>query len=100
VILSTRFLLTRFSGFAPIAMSLGALGLVVVAIATGATDSATGDEGTFARLWQLLIVGQLPTIVWFTVQWVSVAPRSGSIVLGAQLLAGLTALAPVFLLRL
>jgi hypothetical protein len=46
------------------------------------------------------MAGQIPLIAYFALRWVSAAPREGSIVLAAQLAAGLAAAAPVFLLHL
>jgi hypothetical protein len=100
MILSTRFLLTRVSGFAPIAMSLAAVGVVVFSVLTGGTRVPAGDEGTLAHLWQLLVAVQVPVIGWFGVRWAPLAPRPGLTVLGAQIACALAALAPVLLLHL
>jgi len=95
-----RFVATRASAILPIAMSAAALGLLVLAMATGFGVSPNGDEGTAAHLWQLLMVGQLPAIGYFFLRWLPSAPREGMIVLAVQLGAGLAAAAPVLLLHL
>jgi len=56
------------SGWIPIAMSLCALALVVGHIAIyGVAREA--DEGTAAHLWQLLMAGQAPVVLYFAVKW-------------------------------
>ena len=94
----TRYLLTRASGFVPIVTSLASLGVVALGLIVGATRQV--DEGALARIWQILIAGQVPIVAWFAVRWLPLAPRAGMVVLAAQLIAGLVALAPVFLLHL
>ena len=95
-----RFIATRASAVVPIAMSLAAVGLLGAALVFGFGRSAHGDEGAAAHLWQLLMAGQLPVIAYFALRWLPTAPREGATVLAAQLVAGLAAAAPVFLLHL
>jgi hypothetical protein len=88
-------LLKRPDAFLPIAMSLAVLTLVLVAVfAFGAGPEP--DEGTAAHVFQLLIAGQLPIVLFFAATVLPRAPRSASIVLTLQAAAGLAALAPVF----
>ncbi|MEP7361542.1 MAG: hypothetical protein ABI744_08185 [Chloroflexota bacterium] len=96
--MTTRFLFSRWSGFVPVAMSLAALGVLGLALATGANEHS--DEGTFTHLWQLLIFGQIPIVGGFVFRWVPIAPPSGLLVLASQLGAALLALMPVYLLHL
>lgn len=92
-------LLKRPSAFLPIAMSVAALAVVLVAVAWyGAAREA--DEGTAAHLWQLLMAGQLPVIAYFALRWLPRTPRSALPVLAVQALAFVAALAPVYFLRL
>ncbi len=95
-----RFAATRASAIVPLAMSIAALGVLAWALGFGVARPPTGGEGAAARLWQLLIAGQLPVIAWFALRWLPAAPREGVIVLTAQLCAGLASAAPVFLLHL
>ena len=88
----------RPSAFLPMAMSLAALGLIVAHIVTAGV-APQRDEGLAAHVWQLLIVAQLPVILYFAVTWLPRAPRPASLVLVIQLLAVLAAAAPVFILR-
>ena len=92
-------LMKRPSAFLPVAMSIAALATVAVHVALyGAAREA--DEGAAAHLWQLLVGGQLPIVAFFALTWLPRAPRPSLLVLALQALAGLVALAPVFLLGL
>jgi hypothetical protein len=88
------------SAFLPIAMSLLAVGVVLTHIALfGTARQRQADEGTAAHLWQLLMAGQLPIIVFFAIRWLPQAPRYALSVLALQAAAAVAALAPVYLLR-
>jgi hypothetical protein len=80
-------------------MSLVALGIVLGHIAISGT-AREADEGTAAHLWQLLMAGQIPIIAIFALGWLRRAPRQAMLVLALQLIAGLAAAAPVFLIGL
>jgi hypothetical protein len=81
----------------PIAMSLGALAAIGWHVARFGT-APQPDEGAAGHLWQLLIAGQMPVILYYAVKWLPRAPRAALLVLGAQVAAVLAAAAPVFLL--
>lgn len=83
----------------PIAMSLAALALVLGDLALYGVDR-TGDEGAVAHTWQLLMVGQLPLIMYFAVRWLRRAARQAAPILMLQVAAVIAALAPVYLLHL
>ena len=87
------------SAFIPVAMSVVALALLLVAIvfSSGARES---DEGAIAHLWQLLIAGQLPVVAFFAIKWLPRSPRSAFPVLALQAVALLAALSPVYFLHL
>jgi len=86
------------SAFLPVAMSLTALGTVLVFVALNGT-APQADEGTAAHIWQLLMAAQAPLVLFFAIRWVPRAPRRAVPVLALQLGAALAALVPVFLLR-
>ena len=89
--------LKRPSALVPLAMSLTALGLVLAHIALfGVARQA--DEGAAAHLWQLLMAGQLPIVVFFAIKWLPRMPGQALVVLGLQALAACLAAAPVFIL--
>jgi hypothetical protein len=88
----------QVSAFLPVIMSLAALALVVGHIALFGIARQT-DEGAAAHLWQLLMVAQLPIVAFFAIKWLPRAPRPTLGILAMQAVAGLAALAPVFILR-
>jgi hypothetical protein len=92
-------LLKEPSAYLPVAMSLAALGTVLLHLARfGVTHEA--DEGAAAHIWQLLMAVQLPVIAYFAIKWLPQAPKEAMAVLALQLAAVLAALAPVYLLKL
>ncbi|MDQ6920402.1 MAG: hypothetical protein M3170_02240 [Candidatus Dormibacteraeota bacterium] len=87
------------SALIPLAMSCAALSLVLGHVALfGAAREA--DEGAAAHLWQLLMAGQIPVIAFFALTWLPRTPRPALLVLMLQVVVGLAAAAPVFLLKL
>ena len=87
------------SAFLPISMSLVALALVLGYVALfGVVHEA--DEGAAAHIWQLLMVAQIPFVVFFTFKYVPQKPKQALLVLALQIVAALTACAPVFFLKL
>src|SRR5437588_4211642 len=89
----------RPSAFLPIAMSLLAVAVVLTHIALHGTGPQP-DEGAAAHLWQLLMAGQLPIVAFFAIRWLPRTPKQALLVLALQAVAGLAAMAPVFLLNL
>jgi hypothetical protein len=85
--------------FIPVAMSLAALVTVLSHVAIfGVAREA--DEGTAAHIWQLLMVGQVPVVAFYAVNWLPRAPKRTLTVLGVQAGAALAALPPVYWLGL
>jgi len=90
--------LRRPSAFLPIAMSLGALAIVFVFLALHG-PAPQADEGAAAHIWQLLMAGQMPIVVFFAIKRVPESPRQAVPILALQVGAALAAMAPVFLLH-
>lgn len=93
------------SAFLPLAMSITALALLAGAYAFALITGHGGlvrqpDEGAIAHLWQLLMAGQLPVLVFFAIKWLPRAPRQTVYVFALQLVAALAAMAPVYFLHL
>jgi hypothetical protein len=88
-------LLKHPSAFVPIAMSLTALVLVAGHILLFGVEREA-DEGTGAHLWQLLMGGQLPLIVFFALKWLPRTPSAALRVLALQAVGALGACAPVY----
>jgi hypothetical protein len=85
------------SAFIPLAMSLGALAMIVWFVAAHGVVRQPDESGQ-ARIWQLLMAGQVPVIAYFALRWLPRAPRSARIVLVLQVGAAILAAAPVLLL--
>ena len=79
-------------------MSLVALALILGHLAVYGKDPQP-DEGTAAHLFQLLMVGQLPVIVFFALRWLPRFPKDAMRVLALQVAAGVAAFVPLALLR-
>jgi|SRR5947209_3979304 len=92
-------LVRKPSAVVPIAMSLGALSVVLLAIANGSAKPQP-DEGTAAHVWQILIVAQLPFLGWFVLHWLARDFKAALPILTLQLLAFAAALFPVWYLGL
>lgn len=92
-------LLKHPSAFVPLAMSLSALGFVIIYVALFGIVHQV-DEGTPAHVFQLLIVGQIPVVAFFALKWLPVEPRRGMQVLVLQGAAALAAIALVVMLEL
>jgi uncharacterized membrane protein HdeD (DUF308 family) len=92
-------LIKQPSGFIPVAMSLSALALVVGHIAIFGIVHEV-DEGTPAHLWQLLMAGQVPVVVYFALKWFPQSPRNALGVLALQFIAAFAACVPVYWFKL
>ena len=93
------------SALLPLSMSLAALALLggayVFALAHGQSGlERQPDEGSIAHLWQLLMAGQLPVLIFFMIRWLPRAPRQTLYVFALQAGAALAAMAPVYFLNL
>lgn len=97
--MSVGAIIKKRSAFLPIAMSLGALVLLLWHVAVfGVARQA--DEGAAARVYQLLMAAQVPIVAYFAITWLSRAPKQALLVLALQVGAALLTLAPLFLLGL
>jgi len=90
-------MMKKLSAFLPIAMSVTALAIIFVYIFMHGSDPQP-DEGLAARLWQLLMILQIPIIAFFAIRWLPQSPRLGLVIFVLQIVSALTALTPVFLL--
>jgi len=86
------------SAFLPIAMSVGALVIVLMFLALHG-PAPQPDEGAAAHLWQLLLTLQIPIVVLFAIRWVPRFPRQALPILALQVAAAFSAVAPVWLLH-
>ena len=83
------------SAIIPIVMSAAALATVLVHLLIfGAAPQA--DEGASAHLWQLLMAGQAPVIIFYSIKWLPRTPRTALAVVAVQIGAALAAAGPVY----
>jgi hypothetical protein len=95
------------SGWLPLLFAGAALTLLGAWLATGphapnmVMDHGVlrEDEGTAARLWQLLMLAQLVAIAVFLVRWTPRAPRAAALMLALQMGGLVAAALPVWLLE-
>lgn len=79
-------------------MSLTALSIVIgYAAMFGVARQA--DEGAAAHIWQLLMAGQIPLILFFVFKWFPTQGKQASLVLAIQVAAALAAMLPVWWFR-
>ena len=83
--------------FLPLAMSLLALGMVLIHFAIFGIVEET-DEGTAAHIFQLLMVGQVPFVAFPAFKWLAIAPRQTFFFIVFQFVAALAAMIAVFFL--
>ena len=76
------------SAWIPLAMSFAALAMILVYVAiNGFAGSGSGDEGTPARIFQLIMLAQLPIAGYFAVKWLPKQPKQSLMVLAVQAIA-------------
>jgi DNA-binding CsgD family transcriptional regulator len=93
-----KAILKNPTAFLPLAMSFSALATVLIYVAMFGT-ARPADENAAAHIWQILMAGQIPIIVFFAIKWLPRSPKQALLVLALQGSAVLMALAPVYLLR-
>ncbi len=86
------------SAWLPIIMSIIAVFLLLIQLVTKGFKPEI-DEGAIAHVWQLLVVTQIPVIVFFAFRWLGRSPREAMTVLVMQGLALASAAVPVFVLQ-
>jgi len=80
-------------------MSIAALLLLGIVAASQGLARAS-DEGAVAHIWQLLMAGQLPLLVYFLIRWLPRLPRPAVWVVALQVAAATAAMAPIYVLGL
>jgi hypothetical protein len=92
-----KALVRQPAAFVPVAMAgLGVAMIAAQLIRFGAAPQP--DETGYARIWQLLMLMEVPAIAVFAVRWLPVAGRSAQLMLGLQLASVAVAVAPIALL--
>lgn len=83
----------------PLLMSLAALSMIGVYVALFGVVRHE-DEGTPARVFQLLMVAQLPVMAWFAGAWLPRAPREALKVLALQACAWIVPVVTILVLEM
>lgn len=92
-------LIKKPSAWLPLAFSLAALALVLSHIVLfGIAREA--DEGAAAHIFQLLMIAEIPFLLFFAGSWLPRFPKPALQVMAVQAIAALAALAPVFIFNL
>ena|SRR3569832_13811 len=89
-------LIRQPSAILPFAISFLALAMVFGYVALyGVAQPAPHDERASARIFQMLMVVQLPTILYFAIKWLPRVPRQALVLLGLQCVAWMTPIAAI-----
>jgi hypothetical protein len=91
-------LLKQPSAFLPILISLTALAMILGYVTL---DGVTRqhDEAAPARIFQLLMVAQIPIVLFFAMHWLPQAPKQALLVLGLQAAAWIVPVATILFLE-
>ena len=86
------------SAWIPLAMSLVALTMILGYVAMfGIVQNE--DEGTPARIFQLIMLAQLPIAGYFAIKWLPKQPKQSLIVLALQAIAWIIPIATIMWLE-
>jgi hypothetical protein len=83
--------LAKPSAWIPVALSLVALTMVLIHYAMYGIARET-DAGTLARIFQLIMIAQVPFVGFGAIRWLPEDTRAGLIVLAVQIAAALAAI--------
>lgn len=93
-------LLHRPSAWLPMVLSVAALVLIgAVLVTQGANVTPAHDEGTPARIFQLLMLVDAIAIATFGLRWLPAAPRAALAVMAVQVLAAVVPIVTIILLE-
>ena len=89
------------SAWIPLAMSLVALTMILGYVAMFGITNRTGggDEGAPARIFQLIMLAQLPIAGYFAIKWLPKQPKQSLIVLALQAVAWIIPIATIMWLE-
>jgi len=88
------------SAWIPLAMSFVALAMILVFVTiNGFISSGNGDEGAPARIFQLIMLAQLPIAGYFAIRWLPKQPKQSLMVLTLQAVAWIIPIATILYLE-
>ncbi|HJP97286.1 MAG TPA: hypothetical protein VJ862_01875, partial [Rhodanobacteraceae bacterium] len=89
------------SAYVPIVMSFASLALVIAGILLyGVSGLRQTGEGAIAHSWQLLMIVQIPVLLFFAAKWIPRSAKRAAPILLLQGLMFVAACLPVYLLGL
>jgi hypothetical protein len=95
----TRLLRTP-SAWVPMLLSLAALALIIGFVARyGVVQQPGQDEGSAARIFQLLMLANAAAIGYFVLRWVPTAPKPAIAIVCLQVLLALIPVVTIILLE-
>ena len=83
-------LIKKPSAWLPLVMSLAGLALILGYLSIHGVANQTDevhDEGAAARVFQMLMAGQLPVMAYFALKWLPKSPKQALLVLALQVSA-------------
>ena len=92
--------LRKPSAWLPIVMSATALLLVIGYAAVFGIQKSQRDEGAAARIFQLLLAGQIPIMAYFVFKWLPKKPKQSAKIIVLQMMGILLAFGLIFFLEL
>lgn len=89
------------SAYLPLLMSIFALAMIVFYVVIyGVSNEPAADEGAAARLFQLVMLSELPIVGYFVIRRLPRAPIPGLAILALQILGWVTPVALILYLEL
>ena len=88
------------SGWLPLALSLGMLGVFSLYLGGVIAPDQSGDEGMAAHLFQIWLVAEGFTILLFGLKWLGSRPKDAILVLAVQIGVVIALMSPIFYLHL
>ena len=88
------------SAWVPVIMSFAALALVLGYVVVVGVQEPRADEGAAARIFQMLLAGQVPIVAFFAIRWLPKMPKQAAGVILVQIIAALVPFALVFFLEM
>jgi len=92
--------LKKPSAWIPLVMSASALLLVAGYVGLFGVQKSSGDESSVARLFQLLLAGQLPIIGYFAIKWFPKHQKEVVRIVVIQTIAAIVPLVTILLLEM
>lgn len=96
-----KTLLKQPSAWIPLVMSVSAFTLLIVyLILFGTTQTVDGDEGIAARLFQLLLISQVPFIIYFAIKNSKKNRKITLKILGLQFITAISVISLVYIIEI